>query len=53
MKTFTDFSTELLKLKTQLEGKQQEDIANVAGDGAVNMNPTGRSKKLIRRKKTL
>ena len=27
MKTFTDFSTELLKLKTQLEGKQQEDIA--------------------------
>ena len=52
MKTFTDFSTELLKLKTQLEGKQQEDIANVAGDGAVNMNPTGRSKKLIRRKKT-
>ena len=48
MKTFTDFSTELLKLKTQLEGKQQEDIANVAGDGAVNMNPTGRAKKLIR-----
>ena len=51
MKSFSDFSTELLKLKTQLEGKQEE-IANVAGDGAVNMNPTGRSKKLIRRKKT-
>ena len=50
MKTFTDFSTDLLRLKTQLEGKQQEDIANVAGDGAVSMPPTAR--KVVKKKKT-
>jgi len=50
MKNFSDFSTELLKLKTQLEGKQQEDIANVAGDGAVAFPPTAR--KVIKKKKT-
>ena len=49
MKSFSDFSTELLKLKTQLEGKTNE-IANVAGDGAVSMPPTAR--KVIKKKKT-
>jgi len=49
-KTFTDFSIDLLKLKAKLEGKQHEDIANVAGDGAVAFPPT--AKKVIKKKKT-
>tara|TARA_B100000085_G_scaffold261730_1_gene266303 strand:- start:2480 stop:3571 length:1092 start_codon:yes stop_codon:yes gene_type:complete len=50
MKSFSDFNTELLQLKLKLEGKTQEDIANVAGDGAVSMPPTAR--KVIKKKKT-
>ena len=46
-KSFTDFSSGLLALKEKLEKK--EDIANVAGDGAVSMPPT--AKKVIKRKK--
>ena len=46
-KSFSDFSNELLALKETLK---KEDIANVAGDGAVSMPPTAR--KVKRKKKT-
>ena len=46
-RSFSDFSAGLLALKESLEKK--EDIANVAGDGAVSMPPTAR--KPIKRKK--
>ncbi len=46
-RSFSDFSANLLALKESLEKK--EDIANVAGDGAVSMPPT--AKKVIKRKK--
>ena len=46
-KSFSDFSNELLALKETLK---KEDIANVAGDGAVSMPPT--AKKVKRKKKT-
>ena len=41
MKNFSDFNAQLTALKIKLEGKQNE-IANVAGDGAVSMPPTAR-----------
>ena len=45
-RSFSDFSAGLLALKESLEKK--EDIANVAGDGAVSMPPT--AKKVKKRK---
>jgi len=45
MRTFADFSNQLLALKETLK---KEDIANVAGDGAVSMPPT--AKKVKKRK---
>ena len=45
MRTFSDFSNQLLALKETLK---KEDIANVAGDGAVSMPPT--AKKVKKRK---
>ena len=49
-KSFSDFSAQLMALKERLEKK--EDIANVAGDGAVDMAPNaGPAKKPIKRKK--
>ena len=51
-RSFSDFSAQLMALKEKLEKK--EDIANVAGDGAVDMNKTGgHAKKSIKRKKQL
>ena len=44
MRNFSDFSSELLALKETLKTKK-EDIANVAGDGAVSMPPTARKVK--------
>jgi len=41
MKNFSDFSSELLALKETLKPKKEE-IANVAGDGAVSMPPTAK-----------
>ena len=49
MRNFSDFSSELLALKETLKTKK-EDIANVAGDGAVSMPPTAR--KVKRKSKT-
>ena len=49
MKNFSDFNAQLTALKIKLEGKQNE-IANVAGDGAVSMPPTAR--KVVKKKKT-
>ena len=49
MKNFSDFSSELLALKETLKPKK-EDIANVAGDGAVSMPPTAKQVKKIKRK---
>ena len=43
-KSFSDFSSELLALKETLKSKKEE-IANVAGDGAVSMPPTARKVK--------
>jgi len=40
MRSFTDFSNELLALKETL--KVKKEIANVAGDGAVSMPPTAK-----------
>ena len=40
-KSFSDFSSELLALKETLKPKKEE-IANVAGDGAVSMPPTAK-----------
>ena len=48
-KSFSDFSSELLALKETLKSKKEE-IANVAGDGAVSMPPTAR--KVKRKSKT-
>ena len=45
MRTFADFSNQLLALKETLK---KEEIANVAGDGAVSMPPT--AKKVKKRK---
>ena len=45
MRTFADFSNQLLALKESLK---KEEIANVAGDGAVSMPPT--AKKVKKRK---
>ena len=45
MRTFADFSNQLLALKETLK---REEIANVAGDGAVSMPPT--AKKVKKRK---
>ena len=45
--SFSDFSNKLLALKETLK---KEDIANVAGDGAVSMPPT--AKKVKRKSKT-
>ncbi len=39
MRTFADFSNQLLALKETLK---KEEIANVAGDGAVSMPPTAK-----------
>ena len=47
MRTFADFSNQLLALKETLK---KEEIANVAGDGAVSMPPT--AKKVKRKSKT-
>ena len=47
MRTFADFSNQLLALKETLK---KEDIANVAGDGAVSMPPTAKQVKKIKRK---
>jgi len=49
MKNFSDFSSELLALKETLKSKKEE-IANVAGDGAVSMPPTAKQVKKIKRK---
>ena len=49
MKNFSDFSSELLALKETLKPKKEE-IANVAGDGAVSMPPTAKHVKKIKRK---
>ena len=46
MRTFADFSNQLLALKETLK---KEDIANVAGDGAVSMPPTA---KKVKKKKS-
>ena len=40
--SFSDFSNKLLALKETLK---KEDIANVAGDGAVSMPPTAKKVK--------
>ena len=42
MRTFADFSNQLMALKETLK---KEEIANVAGDGAVSMPPTARKVK--------
>ena len=49
MRTFADFSNQLLALKETLK---KEDIANVAGDGAVSMPPTAKKVKKNRKSKT-
>ena len=48
MRTFADFSNQLLALKETLK---KEDIANVAGDGAVSMPPTAKRVKKKRKSK--
>ena len=51
VKSFSDFSGQLLALKEKLE---KEEIANNAGDGAVDMAPNaGPRKKPIKRKKQI
>tara|TARA_B100001094_G_scaffold295774_1_gene317387 strand:+ start:193 stop:1239 length:1047 start_codon:yes stop_codon:yes gene_type:complete len=49
MRTFADFSNQLMALKETLK---KEDIANVAGDGAVSMPPTAKKVKKKRQSKT-
>ena len=49
MRTFADFSNQLLALKETLK---KENIANVAGDGAVSMPPTAKKVKKHRKSKT-
>ena len=49
MRTFADFSNQLMALKETLK---KEDIANVAGDGAVSMSPTAKKVKKKRQSKT-
>ena len=49
MRTFADFSNQLLALKETLK---KENIANVAGDGAVSMPPTAKKVKKNRKSKT-
>ena len=47
MRTFADFSNQLMALKETLK---KEEIANVAGDGAVSMPPTAKRVKIRKSK---